>query len=101
MGSKNVAAAAAPSLSLSPSFRMRRFRWRNVIDAEIGQGYYHSCSDGIAVCYVFSSVHLSVSACVSVFVKAITRRDSDDVSHCRILPPDKTEWRLISATLCG
>jgi len=28
-------------------------------------------------------------------------RDSDDVSHCRILSPDKTEWRLISATLCG
>ena len=23
------------------------------------------------------------------------------VSHCRILSPDKTEWRLISATLCG
>ena len=28
-------------------------------------------------------------------------RDSDDVSHCRILFPDKTEWRLISATFCG
>jgi len=28
-------------------------------------------------------------------------RDSDDVSHCRILSPDKTEWRLILATLCG
>ena len=28
-------------------------------------------------------------------------RDPDDVSHCRILPPDKTEWWLISATLCG
>jgi len=28
-------------------------------------------------------------------------RDPDDVSHCRILTPDKTEWRLISATLCG
>ena len=27
-------------------------------------------------------------------------RDPDDVSHCRILSPDKTEWRLISATLC-
>ena len=25
----------------------------------------------------------------------------DDVSHCRILSPDKTEWRLISATICG
>jgi len=25
-------------------------------------------------------------------------RDRDDVSHCRILSPDKTEWRLISAT---
>jgi len=23
-------------------------------------------------------------------------RDPDDVSHCRILPPDKTEWWLIS-----
>jgi len=23
------------------------------------------------------------------------------VSHCRILSPDKTEWRLVSATLCG
>ena len=29
------------------------------------------------------------------------RRNPDDVSHCRILSPDKTEWRLISATLCG
>ena len=28
-------------------------------------------------------------------------RDPDDVSHCRIPSPDKTEWRLISATLCG
>ena len=28
-------------------------------------------------------------------------RDADDVSHCWILSPDKTEWRLISATLCG
>jgi len=28
-------------------------------------------------------------------------RDPDDVSHCRILSRDKTEWRLISATLCG
>ena len=27
-------------------------------------------------------------------------RDPDDVSHCRILSPDKTEWRLIWATLC-
>jgi len=27
-------------------------------------------------------------------------RDPDDVSHCRILFPDKTEWRLISVTLC-
>ena len=27
-------------------------------------------------------------------------RDPDDVSHCRILSLDKTEWRLISATLC-
>jgi len=26
--------------------------------------------------------------------------DPDDVSHCRTLSPDKTEWRLISATLC-
>jgi len=28
-------------------------------------------------------------------------RDPDDVPHCRILSPDKTEWRIISATLCG
>ena len=28
-------------------------------------------------------------------------RDPDDVPHCRILSPDKTEWRLISNTLCG
>ena len=28
-------------------------------------------------------------------------RDPDDVSHCRILSPEKTEWRLILATLCG
>ena len=28
-------------------------------------------------------------------------RDPDNVSHCRILSPDKTEWRLVSATLCG
>jgi len=28
-------------------------------------------------------------------------RDPDDVPHCRILSPGKTEWRLISATLCG
>jgi len=28
-------------------------------------------------------------------------RDPYDVSHYQILSPDKTEWRLISATLCG
>ena len=28
-------------------------------------------------------------------------RDPDDVSRCRILSPDKTEWQIISATLCG
>ena len=28
-------------------------------------------------------------------------RDPDDVSHCRILSPDKTEWQLLSATLRG
>ena len=28
-------------------------------------------------------------------------RDPDDVPHCRILSHDKTEWRLILATLCG
>ena len=28
-------------------------------------------------------------------------RDPDDDSHCQILSPDKTEWWLISATLCG
>ena len=28
-------------------------------------------------------------------------RDPDDVSHCRILSPDKTEWRLILVTLYG
>jgi len=28
-------------------------------------------------------------------------RDPNDVPHCRILSSDKTEWRLISATLCG
>ena len=28
-------------------------------------------------------------------------RDPDDVPLCRILSPDKTEWRLISSTLCG
>ena len=28
-------------------------------------------------------------------------RDPDNVPHCRILSLDKTEWRLISATLCG
>ena len=27
--------------------------------------------------------------------------EPDDVPDCRILAPDKTEWRLISATLCG
>ena len=28
-------------------------------------------------------------------------RDPDDVPRCGILSRDKTEWRLISATLCG
>ena len=27
-------------------------------------------------------------------------RDPDNVPHCRILSPDKTEWQLISSTLC-
>ena len=28
-------------------------------------------------------------------------QDPDYVPHCRILSPDKTEWQLILATLCG
>jgi len=28
-------------------------------------------------------------------------RGPDDAPHCRILSPDKTEWRVISVTLCG
>ena len=40
---------------------------------------------------------LQTLICVLV---ARPRRDPDDVSHCRILSPDKTEWWLISATLC-
>jgi len=28
-------------------------------------------------------------------------RNPDDVPHCPILSPDNTEWRLMSATLCG
>ena len=27
-------------------------------------------------------------------------RDTDDVTHCRILSPDKAEWQLIPAALC-
>jgi len=26
--------------------------------------------------------------------------DPDDVSHCRIVSPDKPEWQLNSSTLC-
>jgi len=41
------------------------------------------------------------SACTSKWRLTVSLwRDSDDVSHCRILSPDKTERRLISATLC-
>jgi len=28
-------------------------------------------------------------------------QDPDDVSHCRIMSPEKTKWWLILATLCG
>jgi len=35
------------------------------------------------------------------YVSVSLWRDPDDVSHCRILSPDNTEWRLISATVCG
>jgi len=28
-------------------------------------------------------------------------QDPENVPHCQILSPDKTEWRLTSATLCG
>jgi len=28
-------------------------------------------------------------------------QDPDNVPHCQILSPDKTEWQLILATLCG
>ena len=33
-------------------------------------------------------------------IQSRPRRDPDDISHCRILSPDKTEWQLISTTLC-
>jgi len=42
----------------------------------------------------------SSSICQVTWASVSLWRDPDDVSHCRILSPDKTEWRLISATLC-
>ena len=36
-----------------------------------------------------------------IFVSRLSLKSVHCVSHCPILSPDKTEWRLISATLCG
>jgi len=37
---------------------------------------------------------------MATYLSVCLWRDPDDVWHCWILSPDKTEWRLISATLC-
>ena len=72
----------------------------NVWNSELIMGSRYICAwitkdnfivNCIALCKAFPVRHWSVSLW----------RDPDDVSHCRILSPDKTEWRLISATLCG
>jgi len=48
-----------------------------------------------------SANFLSVTRCNISFGVRGFHSDPDDVLHCWILSPDKTEWRLISATLCG
>jgi len=72
----------------------------NVWNSELIMGSRYICAwiikdnfivNCIALCKAFPVRHWSVSLW----------RDPDGVSHCRILSPDKTEWRLISDTLCG
>jgi len=66
-----------------PGFDLPRQQWSLLNRFRTEQGH---CGEGMA-----TYRHWSVSLWW----------DPDDVPHCRILSPDKTEWRLISATLCG
>ena len=50
-------------------------------------------------CNYRPSSHCTVRVSSTIYMSA--SRGPDVVPHCPILSPDKTEWQLISATLCG
>ena len=58
--------------------------------------YRHCWSKG---CNYRPSSHCTVRVSSTIYMSA--SRGPDVVPHCPILSPDKTEWQLISATLCG
>jgi len=68
-----------------PGFNLPRQQWSLLNHFRTEQGHCGACKKEMA-----TYRHWSVSLW----------RDPDDVPHCRILSPDKTEWRLISTTLC-
>ena len=83
------------------------FMSRNEADDQCKQGkqaWPHSTCAGVPsetsyLHQVVSVLQLALQTLICVLVAR--PRVPDDVSHCRILSPDKTEWQLISATLCG
>ena len=70
-----------------PGFDLPRQQWSLLIRFRTEQGHCGACMQKEMATYRHWSVYLL--------------RDPDDVPDCRMLSPDKTEWRLISATLCG
>ena len=77
-----------------PGFDLPRQQWSLLNRVRTEQGHCSACRRKWRLTYYLTSV-------VTMAIPVSLWRDPDDVSHCRILFPDKTEWRLISATLCG
>ena len=69
-----------------PGFELPRQQWSLLNHFSTEQGHCDACRRK----WQLTDRHWSVSLW----------RDPDDVPHCWILSFDKTEWRLISATLC-
>jgi len=99
----------------APSQRLQDFRWTSAVKSAPASGMHFN---GLYTNRLVYTIALYSFSCycgiVSVKLRCLQKematyrhwsvslwRDPDDVSHCRILSPDKTEWWLVSATLCG
>jgi len=80
-----------PDILSPPLLRLtsRKLLWLDLQPVDIESRWRHNWKSAQSAEEMATYRHRSVSLW----------RDPDNVSHCRILSPDNSEWQLISATL--